>query len=183
MIKHRPWFAGCHGVLVICILTIWQAFARGPIDQGHLIRELGSLSRARAYQLIGLIWTLWHLHGFVPFFCGKYHGTQFNFFMAAFSVHSNLDLDGNHWRILKSISKRPLDFHYCCSQTRLVGVVVKLWWIENTKTGFFVGSWTCSWFGNTARGSQEFPPPRKTYIICLNLDLMERRRPATSFRR
>ena len=46
IIKSPPKFTGCHGVLIVCILTIWQAFTRGPINQGHFIRELGSLSRA-----------------------------------------------------------------------------------------------------------------------------------------
>ena len=44
---------------------------------------------------------LLHLHGFVPFFCGKYHGAHSNFFIAAFIAHSNLD-GMTEWSILKA---------------------------------------------------------------------------------
>ena len=90
--KHSPKFTGCHGVLVVGILTIWKASTRSPLDQGHLIREFGSLSGAWTYTFIDFMQQiLLHLHGFVPFFCGKYHGTQSNFFIAAFIAHSNLE--------------------------------------------------------------------------------------------
>ena len=66
---------------------------------------------------------------------------------------------------------RYLNAHFCCKQQ------------QKDQFGEIYEDMTYNWCGNTAGGSQEFPPPRKTFIFCISLDLTTWSWPATSLKR